>query len=315
MLDGASVLDYLRERDVLRPGVSACSTPLGGGVSNVVLLVESRELRVVVKQSLPRLRVEQEWLAKPERILAEAASLDLTRRLTPGAVPRVVDVDEAALVLTIEAAPPGWRTWKEHLLAGDADPAVAARLGAILATWHRETAASAEVRERLGDRVAFEQLRVDPYYRAVQGVHRELAEPVGELIEAMLARRACLVHADYSPKNVLVGENGLWVIDAECSHVGDPAFDLGFLLTHLALKSIHRPSAREAYRRCAEAFLDAYGEPPRDTGLHLACLLLARVDGKSPAEYLTPAGREEVRDLAVRLVAARNRDPLAPWRS
>jgi 5-methylthioribose kinase len=313
-IDEATVADYLRSRGILDDRAGARVSKLGGGVSNDVLLVEMGDVRVVVKQSLPRLRVEQEWLAKRERIVTEAAALELTASLTPGAAPGVIDFDEDALVLTIEAAPPGWQTWKEQLLAGNADPVVASRLGEVLATWHRETEGSANVRERFGDHEAFEQLRVDPFYRTVQHGHPELAGQVAELIGAMLARRVCLVHADFSPKNVLVGDGGLWVIDAEAAHTGDPAFDLGFLLAHLALKTAHRPESADAYAACARAFLDAYGEPPPDVGMHLACLLLARVDGKSPADYLTQGERESVRALAITLIAARNDDPLAPWR-
>ena len=314
LLDEAGVADYLRGRGVLQDSRSARITKLGGGVSNEVLLVESADVRVVVKQSLPRLRVEQEWLAKRERILTEAAALELTGALTPGTAPRVVDLDTNTLVLTIEAAPSGWEVWKEQLLVGDVDPAVAARLGEVLGTWHRRTEGVESVRERFADHEAFEQLRVDPFYRTIQRVHPELGEPISELIGAMLERRVCFVHADFSPKNVLVGDGGLWVIDAETAHTGDPAFDLGFLLAHLALKTAHRPSSADAYAECARAFLDAYGEPPPDTGMHLACLLLARVDGKSPAGYLTPDERDSVRTLATTLVAAHNDDPLAPWR-
>lgn len=315
LLEEATVADYLRGRGVLRDPGSARVTTLAGGVSNEVVLVEAGDLRVVVKQSLPRLRVEQEWLAKRERILTEAAALELVGSLTPGIAPRVIDLDENALALTIEAAPSHWRTWKEELLAGDADPAVAAGLGEVLGTWHRETTASPSMRERFGDREAFEQLRVDPFYRTVQRVHPELAAPIGELIDAMLARRVCFVHADFSPKNVLVGDGSFWVIDPETAHTGDPGFDVGFLLTHLALKTAHRPASTDDFAACARAFLEAYGLPPADTGMHVACLLLARVDGKSPAAYLTPAERERVRTLAATLVADRNEDPLAPWGS
>lgn len=314
LLDERSAPEYLRRRGVLSPGLEATAAPLGGGVSGTVLLVEGDGVRVVVKQSLPRLRVEQEWLAPSERILIEGAALSLTHELTPERVPAVLDLDEEVLALTIEAAPAGWRPWKEQLLSGDVDPGVAAELGRVLARWHSATAASPEARERFGDRDVFDRLRVDPFHRAVARVHPELVDAIGETVEAMLARRDCLVHGDFSPKNVLVGDGALWVLDHETAHTGDPLFDLAFLLAHLALKTVHRPSAASAYAACAEAFLAAYGaSDPAGVAAHLACLLLARVDGKSPADYLDESERTQVRALAVRMLRERDADPLAPW--
>jgi len=124
--------------------------------------------------------------------------------------------------------------------------------------------------------------------------------------------RRCLVHGDYSPKNVLVGAEGLWVLDFEVAHLGDPAFDVAFMLNHLALKAIHRPDHANRYQACAQSFWRAYqcGVQPGFAGPtsyvlgHLGCLMLARVDGKSPAEYLTIAEQVRSRALALALLAA-----------
>ena len=119
-------------------------------MSNIVLAVRSgREL--VVKQALPQLRVAAPWAAKRERALTEAAALTLARRLTPDSAPRVLYLDEERCALVIERAPPAWRPWKEHLLEGTADPSVAARLGELLADWHRATWDDAGTAERFSD--------------------------------------------------------------------------------------------------------------------------------------------------------------------
>ena len=104
---------------------------------------------------------------------------------------------------------------------------------------------------------AFDELRIDPYYRTVASRRPELGAAIDGFITGMQASHLCLVHGDYSPKNVLVG-GGLWVIDFEVAHYGDPAFDVAFMLSHLLLKRLHQPWASAELGRCAEEFWGAY---------------------------------------------------------
>ncbi len=305
LLSSDTVAAYLAGRGLPTEGRPGEVRELGGGVSNVVLAVGA----YVVKQALPRLRVSEEWLAKRERAVTEGEALRLAHRLTPGRVPEVFDIDREACALTIARAPAGWRSWKTALLAGDVDPAVAEELGRILAAWHVDSAGDEQVAHRFDDWQAFDQLRLDPYHRTVARRHPDLAGAVHRLMAEMEERRMAFVHGDFSPKNVLVGDTGLWVLDFEVAHYGDPSFDLAFMLNHLSLKAIHRPQAAARYRRCAEVFLAAYGHGAPQLAAtserlarHLGCLMLARVDGKSPAEYLTAEGRERARRKGRRLL-------------
>lgn len=317
-----TVAAYLRRRGLIAAGDSAQARALGGGVSNVVLAVRAGDRRLVLKQSLPRLRVADEWLAKRERVLTEAAALQLAGTLTPGAVPAVLDVDTEACAIAIQEAPRGWQNWKDLLLAGSVDLSVARRLGAILAAWHGATHADAQVAAPFGDTEAFDQLRVDPYYRTIVRRHPALERQILTYVERMLRTQQCLVHGDFSPKNVLVGEDGLWVLDFEVAHVGDPVFDVAFLLNHLALKAIHRPSDRAVYEQAAHAFWNTYRSgvpadllPPIEYVLgHLGCLMLARVDGKSPAEYLVGPQQSTARSLGARLITEPPRHLGGVWR-
>lgn len=311
LLSSATVTDHLRNRGLLEPHQHVEVKELGGGVSNVVLAIEGAGIRWVVKQSLPRLRVAEDWPATQRRVITESRALRWAGRTTPGAVPSVVDVDPEAFVIVISAAPGGWTNWKEDLLVGDADSDVAVLLGHVLGRWHSETSGSDEARLAFDDLEAFDQLRIDPYYRAIASKHPAVAPAVEEYVSRMVTSASCLVHGDFSPKNILVGDHGeLWVLDFEVAHYGDPAFDLAFLLHHLALKSVHRAPGAPACLEAAEAFLTSYadaavGSPQVDLRYvlgHVGCLMLARVDGKSPAEYLTESERSEVRSVASRLL-------------
>ncbi len=301
---------YVIRRGLIPDGIEAPAVSLGGGVSNVVLAVDAGDRHVVVKQALPQLRVAEEWLAKQERITTEAAALRWAAGVTPGVVPAVLDADLPAFTITIERAPADWVDWKARLLDGDGDPRVAARLGTALAAWHAVTRDDPGVAARFDDTEAFDQLRVDPYYRTTMARHPALSPIIAGYVDRLVTTHRCLVHGDFSPKNVLLGDDGLWVIDFEVAHVGDPAFDVAFLLNHLLLKAIHRPEAVDAYERCTLAFVDAYhaGVPLGFSGPssyvhgHVGCLMLARVDGKSPVDYLTPSEQGAARTLALTLV-------------
>jgi hypothetical protein len=301
-------------RYLVARGVLDALTPLevrllGGGISNVVLCATQRGRSVVVKQALERLRVEDDWRARPERAVAEAEALALAGGLTPGAVPEVIDVDERCCALTISAAPAGWRSWKDELLSGIVEPAVAARLGELLAVWHTTTAGDSKLARAFASSEAFEELRIDPYYLTVARRRPELAGALGELVGRLRETKVCLVHGDYSPKNVLVGE-ALWVIDFEVAHYGDPAFDPAFMLNHLFLKRLHLPGSTPALESCAEEFWGAYERaslPLRpDVAYvlaHVGALMVARIEGKSPVEYLSAKEREDALRIGEALIS------------
>lgn len=308
-LTAANALEYLEERVESGPWQI---TELGGGVSNTVLLAEQLNVRLVLKQALGKLRVEQDWFSDRERIFRESgALLEVAPWLPPGSVPDVWFEDHDNLIYGMGAAPASAVTWKSLLLEGDTRPEVAWRIGELLAGIVRYSWCRATCENEFGDQTVFDQLRLDPYYRSTAARHPDLAPHFAWLMAESAARRVSLVHGDWSPKNFLVWGETVMAIDFEVVHYGDPAFDTGFLLNHLALKSFHRPQWKAAYAKAASQFWEAYtaGLPggidwiERATIGHLGCLMLARIDGKSPAEYLRDEGlREKVRSFARQLI-------------
>lgn len=261
-----------------------------GGVSSDVALIHDAERRFVVKQSIPNLRVAADWPVHPSRIWRE---VDALRALAPalpvGAVPAVVYEARDEYLYAMTAAPAGAQSWKAQLLAGDIDVQLAGYLGAVHAAMLRLP----NPRPEFDDIAFFEELRIDPYYRYTGDQYPDLQTAFRRAATACRQHRWALVHGDFSPKNIMAGEGMAMVLDWECVHWGDPAFDTGFLLNHLLLKSFHRPADRPLLARAAAAYHDAVGVVPfADTLVHLPLLLLCRVDGKSPVEYIT---RDEVR--------------------
>ena len=377
VLDEHNAAAYLAARGLLAPEAAARATAvaLGGGVSNTVIRVSvpgapdepgwsgepdagggagAGGTALVIKQSLSKLRVAEEWFADRERIYRECAAIRYLGKALPGAVvpqARYEDRDNFLFVMT--AAPPGGVNWKDALLDGRIDVDAAGQVGALLGTIHRssgvrdDAAIPPELRQ-FADQRCFVQLRIDPYHRAAAAVHPDLAGVIETEAQRMLNRGRALVHGDYSPKNIIVaGQYGNWtgaaaeaaapagapfLLDFEVAHLGNPVFDLAFMLNHLALKAIHRPELAPQYNAAARAFWTAYrkgsaagsraggantsadtdtvsdtapdaahdaahdydaGALERDTVRQVGVLLLARVDGKSPVEYITDGERKD----------------------
>ena len=290
-------------------------TPLTGGVSSLIVRADLDGRSVCIKRALAQLRVASEWLAPVERSAAEAAWLRCAASIVPDAVPRVLGEDAATRAFAMEfLAPADYPVWKSQLLAGQAEPATARAVASALVAIHNATAGRPELARQFPNHVNFSALRLDPYFAATACVHPDHAARLQALIERTDATRVALIHGDVIPKNILVGPRGPILVDAECATWGDPAFDAGFCLNHLLLKCVWRPASRTDYLACFDAFADTYlaaarWEPraaleQRIVTL-LPALLLARVDGKSPVEYLTAASaRAQVRGFALALLAA-----------
>ncbi|MGV9926536.1 phosphotransferase family protein [Nocardia rhamnosiphila] len=302
-----TVTAHLRERGLAAPEADLTVQTLTGGVSNDVVAVTGAGVDAVVKRALSRLRVRQEWEADVGRLTTEGRALRLAATIAPESVPPVLDLSDGFLV--IGRAPGHWHTWKTDLMAGVIDVHVAARLGEFLARLQRCTTGRVEnLRDDFGSRTAFEQLRVDPFHRQIRDRYPDLAPQIDRTIAVMAETTECLVHGDYSPKNVLVGDSDaeMWVIDWEVAHLGDPTFDPAWIAGHLLLKSIRRPDCSDRYRAAAATFLDAWNRTDPESAAQLirqtGCLVLARVDGRSPVDYLDEPGQAAARSLGRRLL-------------
>jgi aminoglycoside phosphotransferase (APT) family kinase protein len=312
----AAILAVLSRAGLLGRGETAALEPLAGGVSSDIWRATLPGGRVVcVKRALARLKVAQIWEAPVERNAYEAAWMRFAAAAAPGAVPALLAEDAAARALVMDYLPPEThRLWKAELRDGRADPGFAAEVGRALAAIHRASAGRADVAAAFPTDAIFHAIRLEPYLLAAGRAHPDLAAALDETVRCTAATRRALVHGDVSPKNILVGPAGPVFLDAECAWYGDPAFDLAFCLNHTLLKCLWTPRATAGFLACFDALAAAYlagvaWEAPAALEARAARLLpglfLARVDGKSPVEYVTDAAaKERVRRVARPLIRA-----------
>jgi aminoglycoside phosphotransferase (APT) family kinase protein len=299
----------LNRMGLLQPGETPRIRRLPGGVSSDIVRVDLARGPVCIKRALPRLKVAADWRAPVERNRWEVAWMRVVARVEPDAVPAVLgeDVDGGmfAMAYLDEAQHP---VWKARLRDGHIDAAFAAEVGSRVAHIHAATAGDAAVCERFATDHIFHPIRIEPYLVATGRVHPDLAPRLEALARDTAHTRLALVHGDVSPKNILCGPRGPVFLDAECAWYGEPAFDLAFCLNHLLLKCLWRPRWSARYLECFDALAAAYlegvtWEPcvriEARTAHLLPGLLLARVDGKSPVEYVTQDWqRSAVREVA-----------------
>jgi aminoglycoside phosphotransferase (APT) family kinase protein len=303
---GEQIADVLRH--VGLTGRVFAAEPLTGGVSSDIFRVELDTRTVCVKFAIDRLRVASEWRAPVGRSAAEHDWLSFVGTAFPGLVPPLIGVDDANHAIVMEfLAPADHPVWKARLMAGEVDVAFAASVGARLAAIHSRSAAEPDLAARFDNGANFASLRLDPYLRFTASRHPDVAARIEALADDLAEARIALVHGDISPKNILCGPGGPVFIDAECATFGDPAFDVAFCLNHLMIKSIVFPAARQRLEASAAALWAAYRseidwESPTAAQARVArilpALMLARVDGKSPLEYLTPESGDAVRSAA-----------------
>jgi aminoglycoside phosphotransferase (APT) family kinase protein len=296
---------------LLAPGEGATIDPLTGGVSSDISLVTTAQRRFCIKRALAKLKVAADWRAPVERNRSEVEWMKTVARIAPGAVPAILAdrSDEGWFAMTY-LEPGSHPLWKAELRDGCIDPKFAATVGMTLAQIHSASAADASLAQVFATDHIFYPIRLEPYLAATAEKHPDCAPRLHALIAQTQANKKALVHGDVSPKNILVGANGPVFLDAECAWWGDPAFDLAFCLNHLLLKCVWRAQWSGDYLESFDALAHAYlagvdWETPaaieaRAAGL-LAGLFLARIDGKSPAEYIT----EEKDKARVRRVARR----------
>ena len=294
LLNEDTVVAYLQSRGVISFTEKATVEILTGGVSNVVLAVQTPSKDLVLKQALAELKVATKWEADQRRAIVEAHAIETFHALSPEQVPALVDYDPEIFTLVLERVPHSATVWKSDLLEGIIYPEIGAKLGHTLATWHNFGRSSEVARKKFSEDLLFEQLRITPFYGTVAGKNPKLSPKIMSLVDELMSEKTTLVHGDFSPKNIMIGqERDVYILDYEVTHTGNPVFDLAFLTAHLLCKYFREedPDKRDRLRQTAHDFLKAYDAQSEiahapSLAWHTALIALARVEGTSLVNYL-----------------------------
>ncbi len=305
---------FLERTGLVKRDVPRQLTPLTGGVSSDVWRVEVADGRsLCVKRALAKLKVAADWQAPVSRNAYEWAWIQFAGGVLPHSVPVPLAHDESAGMFAMGYLDPASHpVWKQQLLAGVVDVRQAGEVGRVVGRLHQASAHRADLAQRFDTGANFHALRLEPYLVATAARHPELTSQLHALVHQTAQLRIALVHGDVSPKNILMGPHGPVLLDAECAWFGDPAFDVAFCLNHLLLKQVAVPARRAKLQDAAQAWVTGYFESvdfeprwalERRCAQLLPALMLARVDGKSPVEYITAEqDRDRVRAFAIPLI-------------
>jgi aminoglycoside phosphotransferase (APT) family kinase protein len=305
--------DALSRMGLLTAGERAKFVELAGGVSARIVSVTTPTQILCVKQALARLKVRADWAAPLSRNAAEVSWLRMVGKISPHSVPSVLGEDRLSSTFAMTYLDPAtYPVWKSQLLDRVVDQSVPVQLAQLLLRIHNLTAGNPDMEKAFATDASFLALRLEPYFGATAAIHREIAAALEELSRSTLAERRAVVHGDVSPKNVLIGPKGPLLLDAECAWYGDPAFDLAFCLNHLLLKCVVLPDQADALLQSFDAMVETYlagieWEPVKQfesrAAALLPALLLSRIDGKSPVEYVRhERSRQAIREFAIPLI-------------
>jgi aminoglycoside phosphotransferase (APT) family kinase protein len=294
-MDRQQLIEQLIAQGLLKDIKSIRQKPLEGGVSSDIFLVSDGTTKLIVKQALEKLKVKDDWYADTARNKVEYTFMGYVQAFMPESVPKLMAANEEDGYFVMEYLDESYRNWKEALLAGIFNTGISQKAAECLARLHTTAFKDQKLKELFPKNDFFYKLRIEPYLLTTGNRHPNLKGFFYEEAERLQAREVTLIHGDFSPKNIMIGNNRLVLLDHEVACVGDPIFDIAFLLTHLFLKKLYLGAEMGVLPDISRIFLAQYdanssleklGISGLRIGRLLLLLLLARVDGKSPVEYL-----------------------------
>lgn len=306
-MDKEIITDILQKENLIA-GSKIKFTPLKGGVSSDIYLVTDGHNSIVVKQALPKLNVEDDWYADISRNENEQKFLRFLNKINPGATPKLLYSNSENFFFVMEFLDKGFMNWKKQLLKGVFEPQIAEKSAMLLASIHEKSRDNENLKKKFNKADNFYELRTEPYFVTTGERHPKLRALFFDEVERLKSYQEAIVHGDFSPKNIMVKKDRVVLLDHEVAWFGDPAFDLAFFLNHLYLKMLFHFKKTGDIQDLTKIAWTTYFEnvgyeieqrmKSRTIRL-LLMMMLARIDGKSPVEYLETDQQEFVRSFVM----------------
>ncbi|MCU7551511.1 aminoglycoside phosphotransferase family protein [Chitinophagaceae bacterium LB-8] len=299
------LIDYLVKKRILTSS-SVEVIALSGGVSCEILLIKEGDNKFVLKRALARLKVKDDWYADVNRNKIEQKYIKYVADFLPSAVPKILYSDDEHHFFCMEMLDNGLTNWKDLLLNKQINLEYADTAGKNLGIIHNKSNGDPIAEKDFDTLVNFNELRIEPYLIKTGKLHPDLSSYFYDEAMQLASTKKCLVHGDFSPKNILIGPKRFVLLDSEVAWYGDPLFDIAFFLNHFFLKSLYIPGKANEFMELARVALKSYmsnsGNVIDESFEYrlvrlLLLLMLARVDGKSPVEYLNTKQQQIVRDF------------------
>jgi len=292
------IIDELHQLKII-DSTSVKVEPLSGGVSSFVWHLSDGIKSVVVKYPRQTLNLPVDWPVSLTRNSIEQKFFRYALPLLPDHIPKIIAHNSQQNWFCIPYFS-NCEPWKDQLLRGVFSINHACESAKLLIALHKHSKNSLETQSIFEDSTVFETMRINPYFKALLISYPQFCGKISVVINRLSETKKCLIHGDFSPKNILVGEK-MVLIDAETAVYGDPSFDVAFLINHLLLKGVFYPQKRTEIVKMVKIFLNTYGPVDDEPWLVelILWLMLARVDGWSPVEYLGAKQFQKVRAFAV----------------
>ncbi|WP_078429232.1 phosphotransferase [Alkalihalobacterium alkalinitrilicum] len=310
--DQKSLYEYLYKRGLVLNKDNLICEVLSGGISCKVVKITTESTSFVIKQARSKLQVENDWYSDIRRIYIERDCLNVFNEIIPEDAPKLLYHDDDNYLIVMEAAPANALSWKQQLMIGKLDFKVTEKIAVTLAIIHSKAAQDEQLKQQFNNKEFFKELRISPYLETIREKYKSLSNDIDRIINMLLKDKTTLVHGDFSPKNILIVDQKIFLLDHEVAHTGHPAFDLAFITNHFLLKSIKNKKWANGYMNLMLCFVEQYlssidfmdrNQLERETIRVLALLLLARVDGKSPAEYITDEHDQDlIRSISLQIL-------------
>ena len=293
--------------------------PLKGGVSCEIYKVDTTTNSYCIKKALKKLRVEKDWYADPIRSYYEYLWLKKTKKILPSSIPEVISYNRMKNYLIIEYLNMSrYSNLKEDLLKGKVDLDNLNKIAKKLLYIHKNLKSNYNKKIFQTHNFNFIKLRINPYLLELNKTYPELKKYINETVNLLRNNQHTVIHADFTPKNILVSKNKQIILDAETANYGDPSFDIVSLINHLIIKLLFVNKNKKNFVLALKKIFNTYHsnvtwEEKQDIIKRsltlLPLMMLARVDGKSPVEYIkNNKEKNKLRRIALDLIKIQNYD-------